>query len=621
MNRPHLYIAALLATAATTAAQGGLFVAEYQFQNARLGRVDLDGSNHQTLFALPASLWLPVGVTFDPASQRLYWIDSVSPTASVLAANLDGSGLTTLTTGSGSGRGPRRDGLGSLYFIANDRLMKAPEGGGPAVPIYQGTGTGPMGGLDVDGTNGHVYFGEYGRILRCDLDGANVVPVVTGVATPRAVQVDAAAGTAYWVDANTLSDYVGRARLDDTEFTVLVDDTPGVVQSSGLISLAIDVPNQTLYYCDDIDDVVKRAALDGSGLTTIYTSPGSLSPSGLALEAGPPIQPVADCNENGQADALDLAQGLSADCNSNAYPDECEADPCPSEAVLLDQPPVFGPGRAIGGNSPAPGSQWEVFQPFDVPAGGWNLGRVGLNGTTFNYALGEGFTATLFPDDGSGGFADESSPINAAVFNFRFGDTLVNATESLGAFLPAGRYWLRMTSNSPAATYSASANTSGVGLSSISRSGLGNLFSASPVTLHLRATDLSGAPNELSLAAGGVHALGLDAGPAHAGETYLVLGSLTGTEPGVAVDGLVLPLAIDAWFLFTLGNPNAPPYAGSLGALDAQGRATATLTLPPGVAGAAALAGQTLYHAFLTIDFGALAVAYTSDAASLGLLP
>jgi hypothetical protein len=35
---------------------------------------------------------------------------------------------------------------------------------------------------------------------------------------------------------------------------------------------------------------------------------------------------IQDCNQNGLADALDIAGGTSTDCNNNAMPDECEID-------------------------------------------------------------------------------------------------------------------------------------------------------------------------------------------------------------------------------------------------------------------------------------------------------
>lgn len=53
-----------------------------------------------------------------------------------------------------------------------------------------------------------------------------------------------------------------------------------------------------------------------------------VSGTGVAVPPPPPPPPPPgnDCNGNGVADAIDLSNGVSADCNANAIPDECEAD-------------------------------------------------------------------------------------------------------------------------------------------------------------------------------------------------------------------------------------------------------------------------------------------------------
>jgi hypothetical protein len=106
----------------------------------------------------------------------------------------------------------------------------------------------------------------------------------------------------------------------------------------------------------------------------------------------------------------------------------------------------------------------------------------------------------------------------------------------------------------------------------------------------------------ISLYAGGTQSWDLDAGPAHAGQLYLVLGSLSGTAPGIPLGGgLTLPLNHDFWLDFTLSMPNAPPLFESLGVLDAAGtRHAFGLDLPSGLP--AALAGIIVHHAFVAID-------------------
>ena len=132
---------------------------------------------------------------------------------------------------------------------------------------------------------------------------------------------------------------------------------------------------------------------------------------------------------------------------------------------------------------------------------------------------------------------------------------------------------------------------------------------------------LTGSPDQLSVGSGGVQTFGLAVDGAHALLPYLLLGSLSGTEPGFPISGLVLPLNADAYTLITLLQPGAPPLAGSLGTLDASGQATASFTLPPGLP--PTLAGQVLNHAFVVIEATPtlLAVVLASNPVALTLVP
>jgi hypothetical protein len=123
----------------------------------------------------------------------------------------------------------------------------------------------------------------------------------------------------------------------------------------------------------------------------------------------------------------------------------------------------------------------------------------------------------------------------------------------------------------------------------------------------------------LSLSAGGTYAMSLAPGASRSGDTYLVLGSLSGSTPGFDLGALHVPLNIDPYFLFTLKSPGAPPLAGSLGVLDGAGHATCTLTLPPGTA--PSLAGVTIHHAFGLLNLAIGGADYVSNAIELELLP
>jgi len=130
---------------------------------------------------------------------------------------------------------------------------------------------------------------------------------------------------------------------------------------------------------------------------------------------------------------------------------------------------------------------------------------------------------------------------------------------------------------------------------------------------------LFGCPQSVSLSAGGAQQLQLDAGAQHAGALYLLLGSASGTTPGVPYGGSVVPLNPDAYFTWSLGNPNAAPLAHSLGVLGANGKAQAQWSLP--AATNPSLAGIELHHAYALIELPSLALEFASVAAPLVLVP
>lgn len=110
---------------------------------------------------------------------------------------------------------------------------------------------------------------------------------------------------------------------------------------------------------------------------------------------------------------------------------------------------------------------------------------------------------------------------------------------------------------------------------------------------------LSADSSTLSLASGGTQQFQLRAGPAFAGELYLLLGSASGTSPGLPLGGGLLPLNPGPYFSLTLNNPNAAPLAQSFAVLDGAGEAQASFSLPP--ASSPALAGLSVHHAYAVI--------------------
>lgn len=147
-----------------------------------------------------------------------------------------------------------------------------------------------------------------------------------------------------------------------------------------------------------------------------------------------------------------------------------------------------------------------------------------------------------------------------------------------------------------------------------------------PVAGHVGTVDLfvgglSGTPGSISLSAGGTQSLVVNAPPSVAGQPYLLLGSLTGTAPGIPLDGLVIPLNVDGYTIATLLAPNAPPLAGSFGLLGPNGDALASFTLPPGAA--PQLAGFTVAHAYVVFSLPPQVpvAVFVSEAETVDLVP
>ncbi len=130
---------------------------------------------------------------------------------------------------------------------------------------------------------------------------------------------------------------------------------------------------------------------------------------------------------------------------------------------------------------------------------------------------------------------------------------------------------------------------------------------------------LSGAPIALSNAAGGVQPFQLGACQSHAGDFYLILGSLSGAEPALPLGAVSVPLVPDFYTQFTLNQPNSALLPASLGQLDPWGRAYAAFQLPP--ATPASTIGLTFHHAYLVFDQTTLALESASNAVPVTIGP
>lgn len=127
----------------------------------------------------------------------------------------------------------------------------------------------------------------------------------------------------------------------------------------------------------------------------------------------------------------------------------------------------------------------------------------------------------------------------------------------------------------------------------------------------------------VSLANGGVVEFAIHA--THgipSGAAYALIGSASGTTPGLPGPGFTIPLQPDGYFALTLQSLNAGPFVGTSGQIAANGGvgpAFAQIVVPAGLP--PAFAGITLHHALLAADPSSLALVAASAAVKLTFVP
>ena len=88
-------------------------------------------------------------------------------------------------------------------------------------------------------------------------------------------------------------------------------------------------------------------------------------------------------------------------------------------------------------------------------------------------------------------------------------------------------------------------------------------------------------------------------------------------NPGVQIGMFNVPINADWYTDYTLANLNSGPFVDTFGTLDADGRATAQIVIPPALTG---FTGAVVHHAYAAFDLGGN-IAYASEPATLQITP
>jgi len=187
--------------------------------------------------------------------------------------------------------------------------------------------------LALDQSGGILYWTDNGappsvpaRIQRCevaDCRGTLTTLVGSGVVDPVGIAVDAAAGAVYWVEHD--ADLIRRANVDGTGVTTLAS---GAVLSRPE-GIALDVTRDQVYWTETVGNRIQRASLDGSGREVVLESPAFLDLVEIKVDGAGGLMYFADYTADRIQRAATDGSGLTDLLTGRSGP----------WGVALDRPP------------------------------------------------------------------------------------------------------------------------------------------------------------------------------------------------------------------------------------------------------------------------------------------
>lgn len=209
--------------------------------SGRIRRANLDGSNVETLINDVQA----VGIAVDSVNQKVYWTEHGDDI--IGRADLDGSNAETVLSIDQPWGIALDVASGKLYFSQTEYFFSGNmiqrvnlDGSGGVEHVVNTNGARY---LDLDLTNGHIYWAEQGnlRIMRSGLDGSGKQTFLSTVSSkPRGIAVDSEAEQVYFTDINGM--VIERVNFDGSGRQLLVDTSTASPQD---IDLAFVIPEPT----------------------------------------------------------------------------------------------------------------------------------------------------------------------------------------------------------------------------------------------------------------------------------------------------------------------------------------------------------------------------------------
>ncbi len=216
----------------------------------------------------------------------MYWIDDSG--SSIKRANLDGSGMTgnLVTSEAINAKDIALDvANGHMYWTdLGGKIQRADLDGSNVLDIINDVILLPsIDHIALDVANGHMYWTDDSgfSIKRANLDGSGMTGnlVTSEVINAKDIELDVANGHMYWTD---LGGKIQRADLDGSNVLDIIND---VLLLPSIDDIALDVANGHMYWIDDSGSSIKRANLDGSGMTGNLVTSEVINANDIALDA------------------------------------------------------------------------------------------------------------------------------------------------------------------------------------------------------------------------------------------------------------------------------------------------------------------------------------------------
>jgi DNA-binding beta-propeller fold protein YncE len=280
--------AALFESFAT--AQDKIYWTDSGRDKKHIARANLDGGDVEVIVS---GLQTPHGLALDMLGEKVYWADS--GTDMIYRANLDGSSpeellhVQPITDEDVTLRGLALDlHAGKMYWAdhtdyGHTGLIRKANLDGSAVEVVVQTSWPDDLALDIAG--GRMYWNDFAnnRIRRCNLDGTGLETIISPTYSPYGLALNVRDGKIYYNDKSldTGKRRIMRADLDGSNIEPLITDGLNLVRG-----MALDLPNNKMYWGDFGDDKLSCANLDGSQIEELVTS-GLQTPTRIALTPEP----------------------------------------------------------------------------------------------------------------------------------------------------------------------------------------------------------------------------------------------------------------------------------------------------------------------------------------------